>query len=166
MGQKIAREIFGIPFKQKSDISIISSYPADLDLWQASKALHSREIITKNGGSIILVSSCPEGISASHPRLYDYVGQDPDSLLRKIQIRKVQDRIGAIGGAIISTRKRRLATGIVSGGLREKEIIRMGFQYFDCVDAAVKSKLREYGNGARISVLTHGGESVPLKQLS
>ena len=43
-----------------ADIVVVDSYPFDLDLWQACKALSVGELVLKRGGYIILVTPCPE----------------------------------------------------------------------------------------------------------
>ncbi|MDD4107854.1 MAG: nickel-dependent lactate racemase, partial [Prolixibacteraceae bacterium] len=56
-------KIYGVPFKERADITISSAYPADYDLTQADKGLFSAELATKPGGEIILLSPCEEGIA-------------------------------------------------------------------------------------------------------
>ncbi len=62
-GVELARPIWEVPVPSLADIVLVSSYPADIDFWQANKALYSAEKIVKRGGDIILLTPCPEGLS-------------------------------------------------------------------------------------------------------
>jgi len=59
----LRKRIFKV-VKNPVDVVIASAggYPKDIDLYQAQKALASAELIVKDGGSIILVAECREGI--------------------------------------------------------------------------------------------------------
>ena len=88
-------KIYGVPFKEKADITISSAHPADYDLTQADKGLFSAELATKSGGEIILLSPCEEGIAPTHgkemARLARY---DDDTLLKKLNMGEVEDPFG------------------------------------------------------------------------
>jgi len=55
------RRVRAVP---RADIVIADSYPYDIDLWQACKALSVAELAVKPGGTIILVTPCTEGLSS------------------------------------------------------------------------------------------------------
>ena len=79
-GVEAAKEVCAVRVRRRADIVIAGSYPADLDFWQASKALTSADHLVRDGGTVILVTPCPEGIGP-HDELADYVGDDdPDAL--------------------------------------------------------------------------------------
>ena len=40
---------------------IADSFPKDIELWQAAKALYAADLMVKEGGVVILVSPCAEG---------------------------------------------------------------------------------------------------------
>lgn len=63
-GVELAKKIFEVPIKEKADIVIVSpgGFPKDLNIYQAQKGLAHSSIIVKDGGSIILVADCSEGI--------------------------------------------------------------------------------------------------------
>lgn len=62
-GTKLVDEMYRIPVDNRADIVVASSggYPADLNLYQAYKAVHNALHAVKHGGVIILVAECPEG---------------------------------------------------------------------------------------------------------
>ncbi|MGP8071043.1 MAG: nickel-dependent lactate racemase [Candidatus Bathyarchaeia archaeon] len=58
-----ANQIYVPKIQEKADIVIsVNKPPLDIDLYQSQKALQNVELSVKEGGIIILVSNCPEGI--------------------------------------------------------------------------------------------------------
>jgi nickel-dependent lactate racemase len=60
---KLVDEVYRVPVDRRADIVVVSpgGYPADIDLYQAYKALDNALEVVKRGGTIILVAECPEG---------------------------------------------------------------------------------------------------------
>ncbi len=62
-GVKVVDEMYRVSVDRRADIVAVSSggYPADVNLYQAYKAVDSALEIVKRGGVIILVAECSEG---------------------------------------------------------------------------------------------------------
>ena len=60
---KLVNEMYRITVDRRADIMVVSAggYPADMNLYQAYKALDNALDAVKRGGAIILVAECPEG---------------------------------------------------------------------------------------------------------
>jgi nickel-dependent lactate racemase len=60
---KLVDEIYRVEVDRRADIVVVSpgGYPADINLFQAYKALDNALEVVKRGGVIILVAECPEG---------------------------------------------------------------------------------------------------------
>jgi nickel-dependent lactate racemase len=60
---KLVNEMYRITVDRRADIMVVSAggYPADMNLYQAYKALDNALDAVKRGGVIILVAECPEG---------------------------------------------------------------------------------------------------------
>jgi nickel-dependent lactate racemase len=60
---KLVDEMFHVTVDRRGDIIVVSAggYPADINLYQAYKALDNSLDVVKRGGVIILVAECPEG---------------------------------------------------------------------------------------------------------
>jgi nickel-dependent lactate racemase len=60
---KLVDEMFRVMVERRGDIIVVSAggYPADINLYQAYKALDNSLDAVKRGGVIILVAECPEG---------------------------------------------------------------------------------------------------------
>ncbi|EGW39475.1 nickel-dependent lactate racemase [Desulfosporosinus sp. OT] len=65
-GCRVTEEIFGIEIDEKAELVIVSSggYPKDIQLYQAIKALDNSTYAVREGGVIILVSECSDGIGS------------------------------------------------------------------------------------------------------
>ena len=60
---KFVDDMYRVKVDRRADIVVVSSggYPADIDLYQAYKALDNALEVVKRGGTIIMVAECPEG---------------------------------------------------------------------------------------------------------
>jgi nickel-dependent lactate racemase len=60
---KLVDEIYRVTVNRRADIVVVSpgGYPADINLYQAYKALDNALEVTKRGGTIIMVAECAEG---------------------------------------------------------------------------------------------------------
>lgn len=65
-GCRVTEEIFGINIKEKAELVIVScgGYPKDFQLYQSIKALDNASYAVQEGGVIILVSECSEGVGS------------------------------------------------------------------------------------------------------
>ena len=62
-GVKVVDEMYRIPVDRKADIVVVSpgGYPADVNLFQAYKAVDSAFEVVKRGGMIVLLAECSQG---------------------------------------------------------------------------------------------------------
>lgn len=58
-----ANEVFGAPCIRKGNIVVaVAPYPMDIDLYQSQKALENGKLALEEGGIIILISKCRDGV--------------------------------------------------------------------------------------------------------
>ena len=82
---KAANRIFTAPLKEKADIVVtVAPYPMDVDLYQSQKAIDNAKLALKDGGTMILVSACREGIGGEAFVKLLSSASTPDEVLRKI----------------------------------------------------------------------------------
>ena len=74
-GIDFAKRIYGVRTPALADITISSSHAADIEYWQATKALFSADLATKPGGGIVELTPCPEGVALTHPKWIEYLQQ-------------------------------------------------------------------------------------------
>jgi nickel-dependent lactate racemase len=60
---RLVDEMYRVTVDRRADIVVVSpgGYPADINLYQAYKALDNALEVVKRGGTVILVAECPEG---------------------------------------------------------------------------------------------------------
>jgi len=81
----MADDVFVIDLKHKADIVVaVTAFPYDIDLYQSQKALDNAKYAVKDGGIIILVSACRDGVGP--PNFLNLLGSasTPEEALDKI----------------------------------------------------------------------------------
>lgn len=158
-----ALEVIGAPFQQRSEIVIVDSHPADLDLWQATKALTAGDLVAADGGTVVLVSPCSEGVGP-HGELPQYIGApEVGPLLERIRGGEVAEPIAASGSATLVRLGERVRFGLVSGGLSRAQAEAMRFGYYGSAQEALQSLMEEYGPQAKVTVILQGAETLPYQ---
>lgn len=72
-----ANEVFSVRIKEKADVVVtVAPYPMDVDLYQSQKALDNGKWALREGGTIIMVSKCREGIG--HDTFLQQLSLSPD----------------------------------------------------------------------------------------
>lgn len=67
VGVRAADEIFRVRVDSPADVVLVSpgGYPRDIDLYQSVKSLSTAQMVVKEGGTLVLVAECREGIGKS-----------------------------------------------------------------------------------------------------
>ena len=161
-GCRKSLDVYGIRIPRPADICVIDSYPADVDLWQANKALFAAEPAVKEGGVVILVTPSPEGASKAHPKLIDMGYHPLPEIKRMVHDGKIHAGASAAaladGGEVF-----RKATGIlVSPGIDPESQKKLGFQTARTPQEALERAFALKGRDATVLAFHHGGEIVPL----
>jgi len=81
-----AEEIFVAEIPEKADVVVsVAGYPMDVDLYQSQKALDNGKLALKDGGILIMVSSCREGLGEE--AFYELLSSSstPAEVLEKIK---------------------------------------------------------------------------------
>ncbi|MEM3045435.1 MAG: nickel-dependent lactate racemase [Candidatus Bathyarchaeia archaeon] len=161
-GIAFAKGIYGVEAPGEADITVSSSYPADIEFWQGEKGLFSADLATKRNGTIILLTPCPEGVSVMHPMWIEYLQRSPEDLREMYRMGDVDDLV-ALGVALnVVYARERHPIYIVSDGITDKEAEKMGFKKFKDVDEALEIASRNHGLKSKVNILTHGGETYPV----
>jgi nickel-dependent lactate racemase len=81
-----ANEVFSVPIPEKADVVIsVAPYPMDVDLYQSQKALDNGKWALKEGGKIIMVSKCREGIGHATFLTQLSTSKDPKQVLENLK---------------------------------------------------------------------------------
>lgn len=159
-GVRHAMAVYGVPVSRRYPLVISNAHPHHVDFWQASKALASGELMTADGGSLILVGACPEEMG-DHPLFGRYTGMAPQALRREIALNRAKDPVAAAEALAVGRIRQRIRLVLVSDGIGAVRAGEMGMGYYADVEAAIAGELARRPN-ARIGILTHGGALVPM----
>ena len=156
-------QVFQSVLPQEADIVMADSYPYDSELWLAAKGIYAAELAVKQGGVVILVSPCPEGISPSHPEVLEFGYQtfeDADQKVRKGIIKKLTAAAHLVHvGRVIKERARGI---MVSPGILKEDKERLGFIHAREPQEALDIAFSLSGRDAKVAVLQRGGEILPV----
>jgi nickel-dependent lactate racemase len=160
-GLALARQVYEVTCSGEIDVAITSGYPYDLDLYQAVRAVEYADTVVREGGSILLVASCPDGIGGEE--FYHLMAdrtKRPDGFLRDVVRRNGKVTFSVLGYCLarIKAEKR---LHIVTEGIPDAELEAMGFHHPASLQAGVDALLREYGPQARVAVFPMGSSTIP-----
>ena len=162
VGVEVSRKVYGVPATGLSPIVLASSYPCDLEFWQAHKTLYSCDMLVEQGGNIIIVTPCPEGVAVTHPEMLNFTSLAPDEIDRRIIEGSIKDKVaGALALAWAKVRQH-AEVCLVSHGINAEAAAKLGFQHAATIEEALEKAWARQGMHAQVTVLTHGADTLPL----
>jgi nickel-dependent lactate racemase len=159
-----------VPIDARAGVVLVSAggSPKDVNLYQAQKALDNAACAVQDGGVIVLVAECPEGLGNKTFESW-MAGSSPDEILARIQQEFV---LGGHKAAAVAAVLKRAAVYLVSalpgdlvrrcsmvpfavgeGGIEGPEA---------ALAAALDAALATAGDSASVLVLPQGGSVLPL----
>ena len=161
-GVKLSKRVYGVEIPEEADIVIAGSHPCDIEFWQAHKTLYPSDRAVKAGGTIIVVTPCDEGVAVTHAGILELTHYTAEELRRKVAAHELHDEVAAALAIAWAQVKERESVFLVSRGIDEESARRLGFTRFDTVQAACDAALAQHGREARVAVLTHAPDMLPL----
>ena len=159
-GLKLARQISEVTVPGLADIALTSGNPYSIDLYQAARAVEYADLATREGGSILLVAPCPDGVGDRefYHLLADH--QRPDEFLRAMSRRTMKVTFAVLGYCLARIRAEKRIY-VFSANVPAAELQAMGL--FPCEDLqqTVDELLAEYGPQARVAVFPNGAVTIP-----
>jgi nickel-dependent lactate racemase len=161
-GVKLARKIYGVHYRETPDIVLANSCPCDLDFWQSHKSQYPAQRMVKPGGTIILCTPAPEGVSPVHTELLDFTSWPSD--LIKAAYRRGQLKNGVASALAVAWAMVREKASVItfSPGIPPEHKAKLGHTHAPSVEWAIEEALRRQGTSARLTVLTHAPELLPI----
>jgi len=162
-GAAKSREVYLSQLPEEADIVIADSHPYDSELWLAAKGIYAAELAVRKGGVVILVTSCPEGISVSHPEVLEWGYQTFEEVEQKVRQGKIKKLTAAAHLVHVGRVIKERAKGIlVSPGISKEESERLGFIYARNPQEALDIAFSHLSRDAKVAVLQRGGEILPV----
>jgi nickel-dependent lactate racemase len=152
-------EVYGTAVPKLADVTITSAFPLETDLIQSGKSILLADEITKEGGTVILLSSCPDGAG---PLMYETLAERPDS---EQVIDWIAEGKASTTGGPMASRLRRLLTQkhlmVVTEGLTAQQLADMEMEHAASVQEAVAQVSKRHPK-ADVIVLPIGGSTFPF----
>jgi len=161
-GVALARQVYEVACPGEVDVAITSGYPYEIDLYQAARAVEYADTVVREGGSILLVAACPDGIGGKEfYHLMANQTKKPDDFLRDVVRRNGKVTFSVLGYCLarIKAEKR---LHVVTETVPDAELEAMGFHHPPSLQAGVDALLREYGSQARVAVFPMGSSTIPV----
>lgn len=149
---KFAKKACLVKIKGLADIVVADTYPADIDFWQALKGMNAAYKAVKPGGTVILVTPCPEGTSSQHDELTTVGYVEIEKINKLLNEGKIDKAVAAnllLGRRLIE----KADIILVTKGISQEQTSAMNFQWAEDPQDAVDSAIKKYGKSARINIL-------------
>ena len=152
--------MFEIPFEKQVDICVSSAcgYPRDVNMYQAQKALDHADRITRDGGTIILVTESPSGYGEDVFERWMREGMTPQQIMDRIRTNFVMGGHKAYGFAKVAANKK----FILVSSLSAEDSLPLFATKAESVQAAFDAALAE-NPGATVAVLPQGSLTLPVE---
>ena len=161
-GVKLSKEVYAVEIPEEADIVISSSHPCDLEFWQAHKTQYPSDLAVKAGGTIIIVTPCYEGVAVTHSDILEITHYSAEALRKRVEAKQVHDEVAAALAIAWAQVKERESVFLVSHGIGPENARKLGFTYFATVQAAFDAAFAKHGEKARVTVLTHAPDMLPI----
>lgn len=161
-GVELATDIYGVTYKETPDIVLANSYPCDLDFWQSHKAQYPAQRMVRKGGIIIVCTPAPEGVSPVHTDLLDFTAWSSEEIKAAYREGRIKNGVAAALATAWAMVRERASVILFSPGIPANDKKCLGHTHADSIDAAVTEALGRQGPDARLSVLTHAPDMLPI----
>ncbi len=163
-GVQAARAIYGVEYQETPDIVVANSCPCDLDFWQSHKAQYPAQRMVKPGGTIVVCTPAPEGVSPVHTDLLQYTGWSSAEIKSAYRSGRLSNGVAAalaIAWALV--REKALVINY-SPGIPPGHKAKLGHIHAPSLQWALDEGLKRQGKNARVAVLTHAADLLPVQK--
>jgi len=161
-GVKLVRKIYGVHYHETPDIVLANSCPCDLDFWQSHKSQYPAQRMVKPGGTIILCTPAPEGVSPVHTELLEFASWPSDKIKSAYRRGEIKNGVASALAVAWAMVREKASVITFSPGIPPKNKARLGHTHAPNIEWAIKEALRRQGPSARLTVLTHAPELLPV----
>ncbi|NLU53674.1 MAG: nickel-dependent lactate racemase [Clostridiaceae bacterium] len=158
-GCRFLDSLYKVKIKEQADIVIVSAggYPKDINLYQAQKALDNAKHAVREGGIVILVASCKEGLGEHVFERWMTTSESPGQMIDKIQ---QKFELGGHKAAAIAMVLKKARVMLVSD-LDDDFVKSIFLEPYKDVNQAIEEAMKAMGTNAKIIVMPYGGSTLP-----
>ncbi len=146
-----------VPIKQAADIVIAScgGYPKDINMYQAQKALDSASLAVKEGGTIILLAECSEGLGEETFEEWIRQALTPEDIVKRFY------NNFELGGhkAYAICRTLSKTDIVLVSSLSQSVVADMFMQYAESLDEALRIAYKKHGYNPSIIILPEASKT-------
>lgn len=160
VGVSACEDSWVVAFPRRYDVVIVTpgGYPRDINLHQSQKAVSAAELVISEGGVIVLLAECVDGI-----------GKFAEWLVEAKNPREVIERFRSEGFTKDQSSKAFMCARalvdhpviVCCSGISRDDLEKMFFQYAPSAQAAIDSALSLRGPGASVLALPYAIDCVP-----
>lgn len=158
-GCGLLNRLYSCPIDAKVDIVVVSAggYPKDINLYQAQKALDNAKHAVKNGGIIILIAACTEGLGGESFEKWMIEFEKPEHMVEEIRRNFILGghKAAAIG-LILENADIYLVSDMVPSFVEN-----IFMKPFSDPQQALDTALRRKGKDALVHIMPYGGSILP-----
>ena len=159
-----ARGYHEVKIPHEADIVVVDGYPFDIEFWQVNKAVDTAGLVVRQGGTVICVSPCHEGLSRSHADVLLQFGYrtrpEIEQLVLSGQIEHKVIGVHMMQVSDVAVAKATLY--LVTCGISREEVERVGLRYAASPQEALEGAFALLGSDARVIVLRNAAEMLPI----
>lgn len=161
-GCRFLDSLYQVEIPERADIVIVSQggAPKDLNLYQTQKALDNSKHAVKDGGTIILVGSCQEGLGQKVFEEWITEANTPTDLIKRV---KKDFKLGGHKAAAIAMVLEHAEIKLVSE--MEPDFVKSIFlEPYSKLQKAVDDVFVKHGEDASVIVMPYGGSTLPVQK--
>lgn len=158
-GAKYIDKMYKRNIEEKVDVVVAScgGFPKDINLYQAQKGLENASYAVRDGGSIILLAECREGLGEATFEDWMLRAKTPHDCVEWIQ---QEFKLGAHKAAVICMVLERVKVYLISA-LDDNLVKDIFFIPAKSAQQALDTALKEYGEEAKVLVLPYANSTLP-----
>lgn len=154
-GVEIAKEIYFVEVPEFVDLVISDTRDHDADMTQANKGLFSAAYAVKNGGEILLVTNCPDGVSPVHGKEMLEFGMFTNAEMETaLETNAIKDPMSAIEVLHNNVVREKAKLFLHSPNISKEEAEKMNFVYVDDLQKFIDSRKNEGKTVGRLRAST------------
>jgi nickel-dependent lactate racemase len=166
-GVSLALQAHTVILPEKADVVVADGYPFDIEFWQVNKALDNAALAVRDGGVIIIVSPCYEGLSVTHGEDIRRIGyRSRKEILRLVEQGKFKHRVTAVHMIQVAeaTVEKNVTCILVTDGIPPGVLREVNLGYAPDPQSALAMAFGLAGADATVAVLNRASETLPLIQ--
>lgn len=151
---------YKVKIPKKADIVLVSSggYPKDINLYQAHKGIENARHAVRQGGTMIALAECPEGIGHKVFQQWIEEASGPQDVIDRLK------RQFVFGGhkAVALARLAPVADTYLISALSRGDTERAFMKYASCAQNALDAAVAKYGPNPSIIVMPLANVTLPI----